>query len=88
MKWASRILEKTYWLVIALVPFYPWYMLSRLQDRLACAWGTPCFVHGLPFQVEGSVAGIFTGFILWPMCLWQLGGRYLWRRLVGRRIDA
>ena len=88
MKWLLGVLAKIYWLMVALVPFYPWYVLTKLQDRLACAWGTPCFVHGLPFQVEGSVAGIFTGVVLWPMCLWQLGGRHLWDRWLRRRNEA
>lgn len=74
------VLAKIYWLVVALVPFFPAYMLLKLQDRLACTFNSPCFIHGLPFQVEGSAAGVFTGLVLWPMCLWQLGGGYLWRR--------
>ena len=55
--------------------------LFALQERLGCAYGTPCFEHGLPFQVEGSFAGLVTGVVLWPMCIWQLGGEYVWRRI-------
>ena len=74
------ILSKLYWALLVLLPFYPAYELFSLQKELACAYGTPCFEHGLPFQTVGSVAGIFTGFVLWPLCLWKLGGNYLWNR--------
>ena len=77
-----QLVTKLYWLVVAGLPFLPWLMLNSLQERLACAYGSACFVHGLPFQVEGSLAGILTGIVLWPMCLWQLGGRSLWVRFV------
>jgi hypothetical protein len=86
MKSVQTILEKFYWLFIAASPLLPWYMLSSLQERLACAYGSPCFEHGLPFFVEGVVAGYVVGVVLWPMCVWQLGGRYVWHRMVrGRR---
>ena len=75
------VLSKVYWFLVAGVPFYPYYALNELQERLACAYGTPCFEHGLPYFVEGSTAGIFTGIVLWPMCIWMLGGKYLWKCL-------
>jgi hypothetical protein len=52
---------KVYWLLVAAVPFYPAFELFELQERLACAYGTPCFDYGLPFQVEGATAGVLTG---------------------------
>lgn len=75
------ILSKSYWLLVAGVPLYPHFVLGELQERLACAYGTPCFEHGLPYYVEGSVAGIYTGLVLWPVCIWKLGGEFIWNRL-------
>ncbi len=76
------VLSKTYWVLVAGVPFYPAYELYSLQDRLACAYGSPCFEYGLPYQVEGIAAGITTGLILWPVCIWRLGGKALWERIM------
>jgi hypothetical protein len=80
MEKLKSMLERLYWVAVAAVPFVPWYMLQGLQDRLGCLPGSPCFDFGLPFYAEGAVAGIYTGILLWPMCIWHLGGRYLWRR--------
>lgn len=85
MKSAGMVFEKLYWLAIAGVPFFPWYMLDALRERLACAYGTPCFEVGVAYYVEGAVAGVVTGVLLWPMCVWQLGGKHLWHRFVARR---
>ena len=82
MKPAHAILEKLYWLLVAAVPFFPWYRLDSLQEKLGCTFGSPCFEHGLPFQVEGAFAGLLTGLLLWPMCIWHLGGKHLWGRFV------
>lgn len=65
MSKAWVIASKLYWSVVALLPFYPAYRLFSLQEKLACAYGTPCFEHGLPFQVEGVLAGITIGIVLW-----------------------
>jgi hypothetical protein len=72
------VFSKLYWLLVAAVPFYPAYELFALQESLSCAYGTPCFEHGLPFQVQGSTAGMYTGLVLWPLCIWKLGGEYIW----------
>ena len=78
MKRLQIVVSKIYWVIVAAVPFYPWYELFALQNELACAYGTPCFEHGLPYQLRGSMAGITTGIILWPICIWKLGGSHLW----------
>lgn len=88
MKTAHLVLSRLYWLVVATLPFLPWYMLNAISERLACEYGTPCFEHGLPYLVEGSVAGLSIGIVLWPMCVWQLGGWYLWSRLRNGRGSA
>jgi hypothetical protein len=85
MKDLGIVLGKLYWLAVAAAPFFPWYMLDALHTRLACAYGTPCFNYGVPYYAEGAVAGLLTGVLLWPMCAWQLGGGFLWRRLVKAR---
>lgn len=82
------MISKVYWLLVAAVPFYPAYTLFDLQERLACAYGSPCFEYGLPFQVEGTTAGIFTGLVLWPMCIWKLGGEFAWNRIRKMRHEA
>jgi hypothetical protein len=82
------VLSKLYWVLVATVPFYPAYELFLLQEHLACAYGTPCFEHGLPFQVKGAEAGIFTGLVLWPICIWKLGGEFAWNRIWTSRNEA
>ena len=83
MKNANLLLSKLEWPVVGALPLYPNDRLVALQDRLGCALDSPCFVHGLPFRMEGIMAGPATGVVLWPMCVWQLGGRWLRQRSFG-----
>jgi len=78
------ILNVGYWLLVALLPFLPIYLNDRVQERINCSLADGCLQHAMPFIAEMGIACVIAGLILWPMCLWQLGGRWLWRRMRGQ----
>ena len=82
------VLTTGYWLLVAGLPFLPIYLNDRVQERVACSLADGCLQHAMPFIAEMGVACALLILVLWPLCLWNLGGRYLWRRMVRRSRDA
>jgi hypothetical protein len=78
-------LKIAYWLLVALIPFLPIYLNDRVQERVNCSLANGCLQRAMPFIAEMGIACAIAGFILWPMCLWQLGGRWLWGRVLDMR---
>jgi hypothetical protein len=70
-----------YWLALAALPFLPMYLALWMMSRTHCEISTQCFADAIPVASEMGVALAILAIFLWPFCLWNLGGRWLWRRL-------
>ena len=78
MKRLRIVLTTAYWLVVAALPFLPIYLDLQLEERIDCTLANGCLQHAIPFISEMGVSCALSALILWPLCVWNLGGRWLW----------
>jgi len=81
MKSLHATVRALYWLALALVPFAPSYFTTVALERSGCSYGSSCFEHAIPVVSEMGVVFGILALLLWPLCVWQLGGRWVWRRV-------
>lgn len=85
MNMVLLLLRVSYWVAIACLPFV---LQSQYVDFVL--WGiknpeAECLKTGMPFVMHVQVFSWAFMLLLWPLVVWNLGGRYLWVSFKQRR---
>jgi hypothetical protein len=81
VRYLLAVFRALFWVAIALLP------LLMIKSSLAsmtdggCWPGSACFQWSEPLIKQVDLMGLVARVLLWPLALWNLGGRWLWRRL-------
>ena len=75
------LITKLWWLALAVFPFIFWQRIGSLYKEIGCARNSDCYNLGTitAYQLEILVIGL--AFLVWPICFWNLGGKWLFERL-------
>ena len=78
---AAIVFGTSYWLAVTCVPLFLWYLFGTLGAPLDCVDNGTCFQFFLPFNKVSLAAVFLSCCLLWPLCVWQLAGKYIWLRI-------
>jgi hypothetical protein len=78
---ATTVFKKLYWLAVACIPVVPLYVLGTYDSDPVCSDSGICVHFGHMLTGVEQFAVLVTIVLLWPMCAWQLVGKYFWSHL-------
>lgn len=77
METLRRVAKAIWWLAIAYVLFGMLRAIDRLYAEIGCSPRGDCYELGTIAGFELEMWVLWTAFLVWPLCIWFLGGRWL-----------
>lgn len=72
-------LRVVFWLAVASLPVAIDHVVTLfIVNR--CMPGSECLTHAMPLIVDIGLIAWFARVLLWPLCVWFLGGRWLFTK--------
>ena len=76
-----RLITKLWWIALALIPFIFWQRIGSLYKEIGCIPNSDCYNLGTIAASQLEILVIGLTFLVWPICIWYLGGKWLFERL-------
>ena len=78
---AKTTLKTLWWVALAYVPVAILRVVSRLYAEIGCPPQGDCYLPGTSTAFELEFLAFAVAALVWPVCFWFLGGRWLSTRL-------
>jgi hypothetical protein len=75
-----------FWLAVAALPMVLDQQVTDFMLERNCMPGTECLRLAMPLIAQVEVVAWGARMLLWPVAIWNLGGRWLWRQARARRV--
>ncbi len=80
-------LRLTFWIALASLPIVTDLVVTEFMVT-DCSPGSDCLVQAMPLIVNIGIITIFERIFLWPICIWFLGGEWVFKKLRGNYGDT
>ena len=81
MRHVLLVLRVGFWLAVAYIPIALEREVTDFMVNRNCMPGSDCLKMTMPLIVQIGLVSWAARILLWPLTVWNLGGRWLWRRL-------
>ena len=81
MKNVRLVVKITWWLWLASVPFFFWGFIDNVFTQIGCPPSGDCYEPGSNAAFELDLLTSALAILVWPPCIWFLGGRWILYRL-------
>jgi hypothetical protein len=88
MKTVLFVLGILWCLVAAYLPIATTRINHRLLAEIGCKPVGDCYLPGTSASLELDILAIVMALVIWPVCAWFLGGRFLVRRLRNTQVSS
>ncbi len=77
----GQLIIKLWWLLLAMIPLALWRLIDQLNQEINCPRFGDCYNPGwwAAYHLDLWTTGIAV--LIWPVCLWNLGGRWLSQKI-------
>ena len=80
---AKHALKVVFWLAVASIPLAIDYVVTGFMVN-GCMPGSECLRYSMPLIADIGLVGWAARALLWPLCVWFLGGRWLFHNIQAR----
>lgn len=84
MNFIAKIAIWMWWLVAAYIPVYAHNVERNFMDGIGCPPKGDCSVPGSEILLDFDLLIIFMVVWLWPICAWQLIGKFFYSAIKSR----
>jgi hypothetical protein len=75
------MIRSLWWLLVAHLPVSIHQLSRSYAKQIGCPSAGDCYVPGSELLLDFDLLVMGSALLLWPVCLWFLGGGWLWRKL-------
>ncbi|PPD53917.1 MAG: hypothetical protein CTY10_08130 [Methylotenera sp.] len=81
MKCILSLLKFLWWVGVSYIPIAIHNLEQQLKTNIGCPPVGDCYVKGSEILLEFDMLIIIFALYLWPVCVWFVGGRYIFNAL-------
>lgn len=81
MKLIASLIKWLWWLGVSYIPIAIHNLERQFMASIGCPLSGDCYVPGSEILIDFDILVIGLALYLWPICIWFLGGRYVFGRI-------
>jgi hypothetical protein len=80
--WSIVLVKTLWWLMVARLPISINQLSASYAKQIGCPASGDCYVPGSELLLSFDVLAMGSAVLLWPVCVWFLGGGWIVRRVM------